>query len=640
MIDVKEALLELKDSLIKVIKITGNTIDNLSRPLYLVTCDKYDIKGWDRDKIFDYGKGWSQLKKDAMGADRLNLSDPIKMVSNISTCEITETSLLELNKDLSTVQINILAEYAKFIRTHNFAPSFSIFKRYCTCASKIRDFYKNIDELDDDYRQYFPYESSINLCDKKSWTEKYRKDFYAELEKHKMFIFVSVGSFCTVDFNFLSSLKEYANACNAMIIGLPMFKRYDKALLDFCVSPAVRDYMWIAFEDIVLNNNLMVQILKANCTSKSTLIGLNQLVSKYDTSIIVAGINQQLKYIPVLKDKTPNMIASTGCCTEYEPVKKDEILRIPTKAEKLAKERLSIKGGLIVELFDEELFSVRNIEADNTGAFYDLLWHCHPSHSEPTGDGKVFVIGDLHAPKHNEILLDANIRAIEKFGCDTVVLHDSVNMSYISHHNVDKAITRAQIAEEGNANILKEIESFANILNELCNTPGVKRVIIPYSNHPAHFEKFIQDMGRMSKDDINLRTSLQVALAMLDNKNVLQFMTEELVGYKNDKIEWLREDEGKEIYGVQVGLHGCEKVNGGKMTPTSTNNAFKKTVLAHRHSAGIDGDTITVGIACEKEQGYNHGLSSWTESSAIVHPNGTVQLLTFVNVRGEYKVWP
>ena len=300
----------------------------------------------------------------------------------------------------------------------------------------------------------------------------------------------------------------------------------------------------------------------------------------------------------------------------------------------------TVKGGLIVELFDDELFSVRNIEADSTGAFYDLLWRCNPSHPEPTGEGKVFVIGDLHAPKHNEILLDANIRAIEKFGCDTVVLHDSVNMSYISHHNVDKAITRAQIAEEGNANILKEIESFADILNELCNTPGVKRVIIPYSNHPAHFEKFIQDMGRMSKDDINLRTSLQVALAMLDNKNVLQFMTEELVGYKNDKIEWLREDEGKEIYGVQVGLHGCEKVNGGKMTPTSTNNAFKKTVLAHKHSAGIDGDTITVGIACEKEQGYNHGLSSWTESSAIVHPNGTVQLLTFVNVRGEYKVWP
>jgi hypothetical protein len=75
------------------------------------------------------------------------------------------------------------------------------------------------------------------------------------------------------------------------------------------------------------------------------------------------------------------------------------------------------------------------------------------------------------------------------------------------------------------------------------------------------------------------------------------------------------------------------------MTSTSTNNAFPKTVLAHQHSASIDGDTVTVGIVCEKEQGYNHGLSSWTESSAIVYFNGTVQLLTFVNVKGEYKLW-
>ena len=87
------------------------------------------------------------------------------------------------------------------------------------------------------------------------------------------------------------------------------------------------------------------------------------------------------------------------------------------------------------------------------------------------------------------------------------------------------------------------------------------------------------------------------------------------------------------------GLHGSERVNGGRMTSTSTNNAFRKTVLAHKHSAGIDGDTVTVGIACEKDQGYNHGLSSWTESSAIVYPNGTVQLLTFVNVKGEYILW-
>jgi hypothetical protein len=212
-------------------------------------------------------------------------------------------------------------------------------------------------------------------------------------------------------------------------------------------------------------------------------------------------------------------------------------------------------------------------------------------------------------------------------------------MAYVSHHNADKAITRAQIVEEGNANILTEIESFVDILTKLSEVPNIEQIIIPYSNHPAHLEQTVQDIGRMTTDDINLRTKLQVALAMLDRKNVLQYLTEEKVGYKNDIIDWVNEDDGRQIYGVQVGLHGSEKVNGGKLTPTSTNNAFPKTVLAHKHSAGIEGDTITVGIACEKEQGYNHGLSSWTESSAIVYPNGKVQLLTFVNVKGEYKLW-
>ena len=422
-----------------------------------------------------------------------------------------------------------------------------------------------------------------------------------------------------------------------MIIGLPLFKKYDKALLDFSTDPALREYMWITFEDVILNDNLMAQVIKANCTTKSTITGLNQIVAKYDSSIIVAGINQQLKYIPVLKDKTPNMIASTGCCTKYQPVRKDDMI-IPTKAEKLACERTSITGALIVELGQNQTFTVRNVEAGKHGHIVDLGIMYNPEYSEPC-DGATFVIGDLHAPKHNEVLLQANIDAIKNYGCTRVVLHDSVNMTYISHHNADQAITRAQLVEEGRADIITEVAAFVDILQQLTDIETVDEVIIPYSNHPQHFDKFIQDISRMSKDDINLRTSLMTALAMLDNKNTLQYLVEEIVGFKNPKVQWIDEDKGVEHYGVQVGLHGSERVNGGRMTATSTNNAFRKTVLAHRHSASIDGDTITVGIACEKEQGYNHGLSSWTESSAIVYPNGTVQLLTFVNVKGEYILW-
>ena len=613
------------------------TLDRISRPAYLAACATNGIIGWTKEQIQRYPSGWTQLKKDAMRDTDRNKAVTSPFIAN--PVEPNDEDLVELDADIPDGKKDILLEYSKFVKKFHYVPKFRVFKKWCK-GGVDRDIYTNIQDIDDDYRYHFPEEARENLCDIKSWTPEYRDEFFEEVRKHDKFIITSIGSFCTVDFNFLESLKNYAELNNAMIIGLPLFKGYDKAASDFCVHPEIQKYLWIAFEDITLNTNLMIQVLKSNCTTKSTLVGLDQLVARYDSSIIVAGINQQLKYIPVLKEKTPNLIASTGWCTGYEPVKKDDQHNIPTRAEKLAKERLSIKGALVVELYSEDTFAVRNIEAEEgTGYFIDLGTRYMGREGVMDIDGSTYVIGDLHAPNHNEELLNANIRAIEEYNCNTVVLHDSVNMAYVSHHNAEKAIVKAQMVEEGKANIITEIETFVDILDQLSNVPSVEKIIIPYSNHPSHLEQFVQDIGRMSKDLLNLRTSLQVALAMLDRKNVLQYLTEEKVGYQNDKIDWVNEDDGREIFGVQVGLHGSEKVNGGRLTTTSTNKAFPKTVLAHSHSAGIDGDTITVGIACDKEQGYNHGLSSWTESSAIVYPNGKVQLLTFVNVRGEYKLW-
>lgn len=626
-----DALLKFRKSLIEAINASKSTLENISRPVYLATCDAHNIAGWTKEQIMNYTPGWAQLKRNAMKGIH---KDPEALMDIEDDFDLYE---LEESENTLEDEESVLEEYNRFVSSEHYVPKFKVFKKWIKKAIN-RDVYTNITDIDADYRVRYPEEAKKNLFDIKAWTEDYRNAFYEEVRKHNKFIFTSLGSFCNVDFNFLKSLKTYAKRNNAMIIGLPLFKGYDKSISNFCVDPTIRDYMWVAFEDVILNDNLMVQILRHSPTIKSTITGINQLVAKYNSSIIVAGINQQLRYIPVLKDRTPNLIASTGCCTEYEPVKKDEPVKILTKSEKLAQERLSIKGGLVVDLGAEDTFTVRNIEADADGSFIDLgIKYSIDSYSKVSSS--TFVIGDLHAPNQNDELLEANIKAIKEYHCNRVVLHDSVNMAYVSHHNADKAIVRAQLAENGRANILTEIEVFANILDKLVSLPEVYEIVIPYSNHPEHLEQCIQDIGRMTKDDINLRTLLQCALAMLDGRNVLQYLTEDMVGYQNDKIDWVKKDEGREAFGVQVGLHGSEKVNGGRLTPTSTNNAFPKTVLAHRHSAGIDGDTITVGIACEKEQGYNHGLSSWTESSAIIYPNGKVQLLTFVNVRGEYKLW-
>lgn len=620
-----------KESLYLAVEKSGTTIDSITRPVYLATCSAHGIDGWSSDEIKSFKDGWTRLKK--LACESKSLATECKPLT--PTAQVPKTLTVDtigFSKEL------YLHSYASYVKTHGYTPNMSTFKQWY--GDRIdRDVYRNIHEIDEDYRCYYKNEAEKYLLDKKSWTDEYKESFYKQVKAYNKFVLVSVGSFCNVDFDFLKSVKRYADENHALVIGLPLFKRHKKSVSGFSADPRLRDYMWMAFEDVVLNDNLMVQVIKANCTVKSTITGLNQIVAKYNSSIIVAGINQQLKYIPVLKDKTPNMIASTGCCTELELNQSNKEISIPTKAEKLAQERIAIKGALVVELGENDTFTVRNIEAAPDKSVIDLGMVY--SSSRPTYQAKdsAFIIGDLHAPQHNEVLLQANINAIKKYGCSRVVLHDSVNMAYISHHNADQAITRAQMVEEGKADVLGEVGSFVGILKQLTDIDTVKEVIIPYSNHPAHFDRFIQDISRMSKDDINLRTSLMTALAMLDNKNTLQFLVEEVLGFKSDKLRWVAEDSGVDIYGVQVGLHGSEKVNGGRMTSTSTNNAFPKTVMAHKHSASIDGDTITVGIVCEKDQGYNHGLSSWTESSAIVYFTGNVQLLTFVNVKGEYKLW-
>ena len=622
-------------------KLSGTTVYTITRPIYLNMCEALNLNGWTKEQIQAYGKGWSGLRKDALKELKNHVED--KSIFAVKKEPVTEEPSTESNEDTGSDFINgiqnerdaLLSAYNRFVKTYKYAPNLATFRNYYGSIPKY--IYNNIFELDEDYRCLFNSDAEQNLFDRHSWTEEYQKAFREEVKKHKTFVLTSIGSFCDVDWDFIHSLENYAKENNAMIIGLPLFRRYGKSIMDFSTDNKLRQSLWIPFEDVILNNNLMVQVIKANCTTKSTITGLNQMVAKYNSSIIVAGINQQLRYIPVLKDKTPNMIASTGCATYYTSVQKDKT-PVPTKAEKLASTRNAIMGALIVDLGDNDTFTVRNVEADKYGNIIDLGILYSDGHTEPI-DESTFIIGDLHAPQHNAELLQSNIEAIKNYGCRAVVLHDGVNMTYISHHNADQAITRAQLVEDGRADILVEVTAFADVLKQLTDIETVEEVIIPYSNHPAHFDRFIQDIGRMAKDDINLRTSLMTALAMLDDKNTLQYLVEEVIGFKSDKLRWISEDTGVEHYGVQIGLHGSERVNGGRMTSTSTNNAFRKTVLAHKHSAGIDGDTVTVGIACEKDQGYNHGLSSWTESSAIVYPNGTVQLLTFVNVKGEYILW-
>lgn len=226
-----------KESLLEAVKKSGMTIDSITRPVYLATCKAHNIDGWNSEEIKSFKDGWTRLKK--LACITKSVDDHIPVVPTRKPKTLT-IDTIGLGKEL------YLDSYASFVKEHGYVPNMSTFKQWY--GDRIdKDVYRNIHEIDDDYRCYYKDEAETYLLDKKSWTDEYKENFYQQVSKHNKFVIVSVGSFCNVDFDFLESVKRYADENHALVIGLPLFKRHKKSISDFSADPRLRNYLWMAF---------------------------------------------------------------------------------------------------------------------------------------------------------------------------------------------------------------------------------------------------------------------------------------------------------------------------------------------------------------------------------------------------------
>src|SRR5574344_239874 len=120
-------------------------------------------------------------------------------------------------------------------------------------------------------------------------------------------------------------------------------------------------------------------------------------------------------------------------------------------------------------------------------------------------------------------------------------------------------------------------------------------------------------------------------------KDPLRYLIETKLGLKIKNIKWLKSDESYKKYGVELGMHGHRGANGSRGSAQIFEKAVGKAITAHTHTASIMRTIFTVGIGGAKDQGYNKGLSSWTRTSALLYPNGNVQLINFLDYKGDYR---
>lgn len=356
-------------------------------------------------------------------------------------------------------------------------------------------------------------------------------------------------------------------------------------------------------------------------TAVTPLNGLDSYTGKH--SAIVPHAKMQMKSLATMKYEDAKFLYSTGACTLRNYIER--------RAGQIASHH-HIYGAMYVEIDEEGVWFARQINADDTGVFYDLDKVYTPQGAFSAEDiGKpVITLGDIHIEKLDPTAWRATEDMLLQLQPEAVILHDLIDFEARNHHNkrdplflANQFYNRDQTVEGA----FKLAGSFITDLNK--NFPGTKVYAIR-SNHDIALMQWLRE-GSTFIDPPNARFwhelnfKLHEALEKGYQKDMYSYAM-----YKSAamSVTFIQEDESLVINGIEYGLHGHRGPNGARGNPSGYRQIGARANTGHTHSAGIIDGVWTAGVLGNLDMGYNIGPSSWSHSNIIAYPNGKRQIIT------------
>ena len=465
------------------------------------------------------------------------------------------------------------------------------------------------------------------------YTEEYREALNDEIKKYKKFVITTVVMGKEVNKPFADSLRNYAKRNDALLIALPcedVVSRGKKTSKTLEISPELSDFR-VVFKDTYINNNLCLCAIKVSAKQINPLTGLDRLTVQRQASIIVASPKVFLKYVPNMHYDIPPALMTTGAVT----INNYDTDRYMSKRTSALAEGDHAYGAIIVEVEDEHIFHFRHVRASSYNSITDMGIDYLPDGSVQPMDNTVMVMGDSHTGYHDKELHVSVMEAALKSGVNTIFLHDIFNATSVTHHDKGKGITRAIKAKENKLDLKLECTAIRNYLNNII-LHGMDAYIVS-SNHDHMLLRWLEEGGYIN-DPLNYEMGVSLAAAAIKGHDPLKYAIENEIGYKEERVHWLKEDESCKVYGVECSNHGSAGANGSKGSLQIFEKGLGNCVVAHTHSAAIIRDAYCVGTVGVMDQGYNRGLSSWTRTCCLIYKNGTKQLINFIpDKNGDYS---
>lgn len=269
----------------------------------------------------------------------------------------------------------------------------------------------------------------------------------------------------------------------------------------------------------------------------------------------------------------------------------------------------------------------------------------------------VMVRGDLHervadprfTAAHRELLLmfpDLNL----------VVDHDGVDGISFNHHLFEDLATLARQQEQGINSILREFERWVAAKNALLAIRPELRTVDVSSNHP----RWLQNLLRTGRVPAHIEVTNKRFLDELRYAHSVMGVSDPLAWVLNHRNAWLdslpeavrRNHDGTtrimdprraRVLGVGEGFvvgpshrethlenHGDRGANGARGSARAHSTGNWSSITGDSHVSAILGGWMSVGTSTPKRLDYSMGgYSAWSNSVAVIYPDGSKQLLVY-----------
>ncbi len=280
-------------------------------------------------------------------------------------------------------------------------------------------------------------------------------------------------------------------------------------------------------------------------------------------------------------------------------------------------------------------------------------------------DPVAIVQGDLHEWVADQRMMRLYRSVLERFpGLKFVIPHDKLDGFTHNRHEFDKAMTQVLIDKyrSGGLDLHRELMGQVQFVNAGHDINPNLLFVLPDDNHGYWLNKLI-DNQPIAQQIMNgeLLAELTFAKRVLHMDPLEYFLVyrRKMMGGlppdKRDAIEassiFVSQPEkvkvlsfgqpfviGPDYRPVHLNFHGHQGSNGAKSSPNSHAAGSFSAITGDSHVAAMLGRWVSVGTSTPKKIGYNDGgYSSWTNSFAFVYDDGTIELLTYDSLSGQFE---